>query len=132
MFGRKFKRQQPGQPIEARTLNRPIDAVERLDKLSVAAPLEIQRTAGTVMIRDTSPRGRWIKITSAASSGKYAWSEVSWSSGGSASTPSGFVGGTTSQNPAYEANGSTTVPLNSIVWADPIPDGGMVFRYGAC
>lgn len=132
MFGRKFRRQQPGQPIEARTLNRPIEAVERLDKLSVAAPLEIQRTAGVVLIRDTSPRGRWIKITSAASSGKYAWSEVAWSSGGTASTPSGFPGGTTTQNPAYEATGSTTVPLNTIAWAVPIADGGVVFKHGAC
>jgi len=132
MFGRKFKRQPPNKPIEARTLNRPIAAVERFDCIGVAAPLEIQRAGGTIQIRDASPRGRWIKITSAASAGKYAWSEIKWSSGGSATTYSGLPSGTTTVNPAYEANGSTTVPLNSIVWADPIADGGVVFRYSAC
>lgn len=132
MFGRKFKRQQPNQPIQARTINRPIDAVERLDKISAVPPLDIQRTAGRIMIRDASPRGRWIKITSAASSGKYAWSEVKWDASGTATTPSGYTAGTTTVNPAREAQGSTTVPLNSIVWADPIADGYLVFRYGAC
>lgn len=132
MFGRKLKRQDSNAPIQARTINRPLDVIERLDKISVAAPLEIQRLGGTILIRDTTPRGRWIKITSAVSGTKYAWSEIKWSSGGTATVYTGLSSGTTSVNPAYEAQGSTTVPLNSIVWADPIADGGVVFRYGAC
>lgn len=132
MFGRKFKRQKPNQVIQARTINRPLEAIERLDKLSAAAPLEVNRAGGRIMIRDTTPRGRWIKITSAVSGTKYAWSEIKWSSGGTATVYSGLSSGTTTVNPAYEAQLSTTVPLNSIVWAEPIADGGVVFRYGAC
>lgn len=55
MFGRLFRRQQPGKAIEARTMNRPIEAIEQLDKIHVAAPLELVRIAGVPLIRLNMP-----------------------------------------------------------------------------
>lgn len=132
MFGKKLPRQVPGAPIEARTINRPLDVLEALMKIAVAAPLELQRIGMKILIRDASPRGRWIKI--ASGSNPYAWTEAKPEYNGTSITwvTTGLPTGTTSQNPAFEVTGRTTVAANTYHWAEATPAGALVFKSGAC
>lgn len=41
---RKFRRQEPGQPISAATINRPIEAIENLLRMRATAPATIKHT----------------------------------------------------------------------------------------
>jgi hypothetical protein len=71
------------------------------------------------------------RITS-ADNGAHAWVEAQPTSGGGAfGNLAGGRSGTTSEDPAYEINGRTNVPANTIVWLMPVSasDGSVIYLF---
>lgn len=62
------------------------------------------------------------RITS-TDNGAHAWTEVQPQGGGSFSDLEGGRSGTTGEYPAFEINGRTAVPSNTIVWMMPVNTG---------
>ena len=75
MIGKLFRRQRAGRRIEARTLNLPIAEVDRLSRLTVAAPLGIEQSECGPAIRLARPSAIIARITSGTNPGPYAWTE---------------------------------------------------------
>lgn len=130
MRNAKLPRVKPGDLITAEHINRLFSEAERLANIQVAYPLESHSNDGNTTIRVVSQSEAWIKITSAATGTAYAWTEQIEQSGGT--WTNGPRSGTTSSDPAYEANGSTSVTLNRIVRARKRSVGGWVFEFGEC
>jgi|GEM_PF-2743292 len=59
-----------------------------------------------------------------ADNGAHAWTEVQATAGGGFGNLPGGRSGTSAENPAYEINGRTNVPANTIVWMMPVSAGG--------
>jgi hypothetical protein len=80
---------------------------------------------------DNSPKKKLIKLTS-NSGNAYAWTEqYDDGSGNPVDQPASFQG-TTTIIPAYEITGLTTVPANTVVWAEPAADGmSLLFRFAS-
>lgn len=71
------------------------------------------------------------RITS-ADNGAHAWVEAQPTSGGGAfGNLAGGRSGTTSEDPAYEINGRTNVPANTIVWMRSVSasDGSVIYLF---
>lgn len=100
----------PGDPLRAEHIKALLELRDRLT-VSVAPPLA-QAPDGTIYLPDGG--GFWAKITGAPSSGKHPWLEQIPQTGGT--WTDGVRTGTTSTDPAYEANGSTSTLTNKKVW----------------
>lgn len=124
----KMPRVNPGDDIRAEHVNAIYEAAEGLG-------LTVDASSGLSLL--TGPGGKhlgvsrrfrgWIKLTSNSGTA-YAWTQQVAASGGT--WTSGGMSGTTSADPAYPANGETTIAANTIVWAERAPTSGtIVFVY---
>lgn len=129
-MGLKLPRVKAGDLIYAEDYQRLAAAAEKVANLRVAAPLELIDIPGAYMLRLSRTPETWIKITGAPSGTAYAWTEQVPQSGGT--WADGPRSGTTSVDPAYEANGSTAVPANRIVRARRNDGGAWIFEFGEC
>lgn len=127
MFGRHFFKQRPGQPIAARTINRPAAELQRQSHPWTAAPLGSQSLAGGQLARTSPPVELWAKITSG--SNPYNFSEVyPTASGGWSTLPSGL--GIIGTN-AYEVNGNTSVTASGAIFVRIRLSAAGDFRFDA-
>jgi hypothetical protein len=122
-----FRDVRPGGPLSAAELNRAMDEVERLARLTVAPPLELVRDASGLHLRLGGFVSFWAELTAGPTSSAYAWSEVA----PDPATPGDWVtldagrSGTVTRNAAYELNGQTvslTVdddPTRVQLWTTP-------------
>lgn len=109
--GRKFRRQKANEPIQARTLNRPIEAIEALTKIDASAPLSMQMVCGIPMIRDARPKPLDARITVVGTLGKYGWQGICGTTGGAWVDLPTNVSGTLTADPCYEANANAGVAV---------------------
>lgn len=117
----------PGDPIYAEHVRQLLE-IRRALRVRVAPPLA-QMPDGTIYLPDSG--GFWAKITGAPTSGKHPWQQVVGQSGGT--WANGAASGTTSDDPAYEVNGSTATLTNKYVWMWREPASGeMRFIYSTC
>jgi len=109
-------------------LRRRLDAVENL---SVSPPLRLIDAFGAKSLEIDDP-SHWARIT-AVSSGLYSHAEVvpNPSAPATWSLLAAGITGTSTDGPAYEVNGSTTVPVDGsfVAWLRPHPNGkGWIFE----
>lgn len=126
-MNQRFPRVKPGDPIKAEHLNVLFDALKDIGVVGVP-PIFVENN---VVRFDGLPPGFWIKLTGAPSSTAHPWQEVIPATGGLWSN--GARSGTTSTDPAYEVNGSTTTLTNKYAraWRDPVTQE-IRFHYSAC
>jgi hypothetical protein len=130
---RKFDKQRPGQPIAARTLNRPIEALQAMGALGVSAPLCMQSVNGIPTIRDSRSRPIDARITVVGTGGKYAWQGIVGATGGTWVDLPTDIAGTLTADPCYEANGNTAVAVATKVELHRDPaTGEWRFWYDQC
>lgn len=129
-MGIKLPRVKPGDLILAEHYQQLAAATEKVANLRVEAPLELFDVPGGYLVRLAKTPDTWIKITGSPSGTAYAWTEQVPQSGGT--WTNGPRSGTTSVDPAYEANGSTSVPANRIVRARRNDGGAWIFEFGEC
>lgn len=100
----------PGDVLKAEHIKALLE-IRRNSRVRVAPPLA-QMPDGTIYLPDSD--GFWAKITGAPTGAKHPWQQVVGQSGGT--WANGAASGTTSTDPAYEANGSTATLTNKYVW----------------
>lgn len=125
----------PGERLTASELNALRAEVARLGRISFVPPLGGAIEQGGVAIWYDAPWAGWVKLTSGGTGGKYAWTAQVETSGGTWANAPGNLNGTTSVDPAYEVNATTTVPLspNPVVWAwRDAGSGKLLFQMGSC
>jgi len=116
-----------GDPLRAEHV-RALLKLARTHRVRVVPPLA-QMLDGTIYLAQAD--GFWAKITGAPSSGKHPWQQVVGQTGGT--WANGAASGTTSVDPAYEVNGSTSTLTNKYVWMWREPSSGeMRFIYSTC
>lgn len=124
MFGRFFGRQRSGRKIEARTINRPLDAIEAALKLGVAAPLEQAHVGATPLVRDAELRPFDARLTTNLGGGKYSWQGITGgTTAGSWVDVPGLAGGPTVE-PAWEYNLNATLAVGTRVIIKREPASG--------
>lgn len=115
-----------GEPILAEHIQA---ILEIRDKLLVEYAPPLVRNGDLVYadIRDVF----WIKLTGAPSGSAHPWLEQIPDTGGT--WVSGYDSGTTTDDPAYEVNSSTTTLTNliALAWRDPT-SGEVRFIYSEC
>jgi hypothetical protein len=124
----RLPRVAPGQEIQAEHLNALFDLAEGLG-LTAEASGGLRITSGPAG-RQLALRRRfqgWIRLTSNSGTA-YAWTQqLSQASG---TWANGALSGTTTSDPAYPANGETTIAANTIVWAERVAtSNAVVFVY---
>ena len=116
----RIKTPRPGGQLSATEFARMARAVQMHDRVQQASGADIgigfYQNAGVVNYYSTLFQPFWAQITSGSS--PYAWSEVVQDTAGTWITYTEGRSGTTTNNPAYEASGSTTVPANTrvVMW----------------
>jgi hypothetical protein len=124
MFGRFFDRQRSGRKIEARTINRPLDAIEAALKLRVAAPLEQAHIGATPLVRDAELRPFDARLTGGGTGGKYSWQAITGgTTAGSWVDVPGWTGSLT-VDPAWEYNLNATLAAGTRVILKREPTSG--------
>jgi hypothetical protein len=114
-------RVEPGEPIRAKDINALFEAAEGLSL--TADGLEVAKTMGGTALAVRRPWAGWLKITSG--SNPYSGTEQIARSAGT-----WVDGARTVSGGAYETNGNTSVPGNTIVWAYHDPASGtIIFTY---
>lgn len=126
-MSRRLPRVTKGQPIEADHANAIFEVGELISLVGIP-PIHVE---DNVIRYDGEPPGFWVKITGAPSSTAHPWEEVFPTTGGSWMV--GTRSGTTSDDPAYEINGSTATLTNKYAraWRDPVTYE-IRFHYSAC
>ena len=124
-----------GYALTARQLNALLDEIERLGKITAAAPLSVQIGDGGIAFAAAFAEIWWLKLTSAGTGGAYAWTrQIAVTGGTFANHPDGRTG-TTSADPAYEINANASVNLttNQYVkaWREPVTLE-LRFQAGTC
>jgi len=125
----------PGQPLTTTRINQLVDHANALGSIVGGPGIHVSRSSRSVTISldapdpvTAQPNVFPAKITG-ASSGAHAWTELQpSSSGGFITHPSGRSG-TTSSGAAYEVNGRTAVPDNTVVWLMPVMDNSGATQY---
>jgi hypothetical protein len=118
----------PGDYFTLKLINSLIDEVNRLNRLSVAGGEAYDLPGCGVGVRPSEPDWIYAKLTSQSGS-TFAWTEQIPASGGAFTA--GSRSGTTSSDPAYEANGaSPTLPLNAVLRR--ARGGSWIFVVGGC
>lgn len=115
--GRNFKKQQPGQAIEARTLNRPADYLSAESRRKVGTNLAAMMAAGTVLERVVQDRTLQVRITGGGANGIYAWQAVyrnPVSPNNAVDLPT-QLSGTLQSDPAYEVNKNDKIKAGTVV-----------------
>jgi hypothetical protein len=108
MQGQPLPRVKKGDVYTADLQNEMVDEIERQGKLHVGEGLSGTTTAAGVTVADDPPDWMYARIT-AVSGDKFSWTEqISTPGGGWTSGPRS---GTPSSDPAYEANGHTSITL---------------------
>jgi hypothetical protein len=129
MFGFRFNRWKPGDPLAAKKLNEPLPAIENAMKWRSAGGLDIVSTQSGTMIAMISAVPIWAKLTSVSGS-SYAWTEQ-WATGSGGWT-NGSMSGTTSSDPAYNSVSGVTLTLPLVVLMSRTNAGKWVFSAGSC
>lgn len=124
MFGRTFKRQEVGKPIEAATINRPLDAIEGLLRAASSPPNDMQMIDGMPLKRHRKRVRYWARITGAPSGSAYPWQGIYSTTGGTWADLPSNISGTASVQPAYEANGVTTLTSGTRIEIEREPATG--------
>jgi hypothetical protein len=106
----------PLSPATAAGLTQISRRLQEVYAMDAQAPLQIQKGTGPWLLSALLD-GFPAKITSG--SNPYAWTEQDPTSSGTWTNKSGGRVGTTSLQPAYEFNDSTSVPANTFVWMVP-------------
>jgi hypothetical protein len=128
-----FARQRPGAAIEARTINRPIGALEQFSGLRVAAPLSLQWVNGSPHIALAQGAVLWARIVTVGAAGKYAWQGIASAAAGTWADLPSNVSGTLTADPCYEANGNATLAVGARVQiARDAATGEWRFQSGSC
>lgn len=129
MFAPEIPPIRPDDPIRASWLNQVRKAALWMLALSVEAPLDLMRTPAGLVLRLVHNPRIWIKVVSGAQ--PYAWRDLIATAGGG--WADGLRSGTATLDPAYEQNGSTTVPAGIVVLARRAwGTGTLVFQLGPC
>lgn len=103
-----------GDPIKASDVNDQNAEIVRLDQVRGGPGLEVRSGTGGRQFMAHEPERIYLKLTSTATSGAYAWKEVyhtlpnTWTDATRT--------GTTTADPAYPATGSTTLTVDGRVW----------------
>jgi hypothetical protein len=115
MFGKNSKRQKAGQPIAARTINKPAGYAQKNARFRVGSGLQQTDLGGIPLIRRREIARFWVQITGAPTGGAHPWQAQQDTPGGGFDPISDFddAGGT---DPLYEVNGNT-IPTNTYVEA---------------
>jgi hypothetical protein len=130
--GQSFDRQKPGRPIAARTLNRPIAAVEAITRKNLGAGIAGQVVAGVPCERAIVQAEVRARITGGGPSGIYSWQGV-WGYSGHYTDLPGRIAGTTTVNEAHELNANTAVAVGTYVTLTREPTTERwVFQYDKC
>lgn len=111
-----------GQQLHRVYINQVVEHANAMGTIIGGPGICVTRTAGAVAIALAQPAtinstaDVFVAKITASSSGAHAWTQLQPAAGGSfINHPSG-KSGTTSLDPAYEINGRTSVPANTIVW----------------
>lgn len=115
----------PNQQLSARDLSEIVAELKRLSQFTAAGPLASSNGPNGTDIQYAGPdQGIWIQLTAAGSAGAYSWKRVVPAALGTWVDAVGNEQGTTTVDPAQEANQVETVNLttNPIVraWRDPV------------
>lgn len=116
----------PGEPILAEHIQA---ILEIRDKLVTEYAPPLARNGDVVYLDALDVF--WIKLTGAPSGSAHPWTEQLPDTGGT--WVSGYDTGSTTDDPAYEVNGSTTDLSNliALAWRDPT-SGEVRFMYSVC
>jgi hypothetical protein len=138
MFGFNARKQGPGQPIVARTINRPATQTERSARLKVGPGLAQVNIAGSPKIRKIERRDYLVRLTAVgtgADAGKYAWREIEPHE----ETPGAWVdkdarfAGAIGDDPLFEYNLNATLTVGMKVNARRMArTGELRALYGKC
>lgn len=110
-----------GQRLHRVYINQLVDHANALATITGGPGIQITRTAGAVAIAATPHYAHaaiadsFLARITASASGAHGWMEMQPASEGSFMEVEGGRSGTTSANPAYEINGRSNVPANTIV-----------------
>lgn len=110
----------PGRPLTRRRINQLVEHANALGSITGGPGIEVTRTSRGVSIALGNPAavipqaGTFAARITGSSNGAHAWEEV-MPSAGSYIGKTGGRSGSTSADPAYEANGRANVPANTIV-----------------
>lgn len=123
---RDFKTPKAGQPFKARDLADWLSETKRLGKWEVTGGT--LTSDGSGMQLSLNPDGGiWAKITENGGSGKYSWREVALdTNGGSWYDPASAQEGRYDCDAAIEANFSSIVPNNTVVYLHPPVSGSIL------
>lgn len=124
-----------GQPLQRASINQLVDHANSLSSIVGGPGIAVTRTGRSVTLALDGEPGLIAADTlfpariTAADSGAHAWTELQPTTGGSFQNKPAGRSGTTSSNPAYEVNGRTSVPANTIVWIKESRSDSDVTRY---
>jgi hypothetical protein len=119
-----------GDPISAAKLNKLLMWLRQY-KITASPPLDVMETKAGINIRIARPKPIWAKITSG--SNPYAWTmQVRSAINVFTDDPCG-LSGTTTNDPAYEWNGLSSVSPGRIVLLETDPGTGQrIFQLDTC
>jgi hypothetical protein len=131
MPAQRLHRFRAGDALSARALNLMLAEVERLGRITAVPPVAILQddVSGIAVGPDFADSQIFVKLTGSAG-GAYAWTQESRGGGAWGDTTRT---GTTSADPAIEANGNGAVPIGTVVpaWRDTL-SGELIFQLAAC
>jgi len=131
MAKRKKPEFKAGKRLSAAALNILAEAAEAVENLRGDPPIDVVHLPGGILIRRVDTLKIYAKITSGTN--PYAWSEVIPATGGTFTTPSWGLSGTTTVDPAYEQTGNAAVAANTIVKMERAKETGeWLFHFAAC
>ncbi len=120
------------QVLGATALRVIVEELRRCLNLTGTAPINVNANSEGFNVAIDMRSGIWIKLTGGGTGGKYAWTRIDPDTAG-AWVDNTFETGTTTSDPAYEANGNTGVPTSppsrARAWRDPLTNE-LRFQWG--
>ncbi|MDR3634355.1 MAG: hypothetical protein P4L84_11170 [Isosphaeraceae bacterium] len=125
---------QPGDILRTSTINALWAAWRSIGKITGVPPIYVDQDVGGTTVSAMLEEIWWIKLGTGDGSGNYAWTrQVPGSTPGTWVVSPMGESGTTTSDPAIEANGNALIPANTFVaaWREPSSDA-IVFLLGHC